>query len=122
MGTARPLRETLFTSLTKDEVLTRGFARPCLLSNSEDFLTGTIMSCRADISPSNARRAVVICLELEKDRLVYAILLSMTLGVVIAVVVGSVKHDVGLGATVGGTIAGFLALLHFIVVWKHSHP
>jgi hypothetical protein len=65
---------------------------------------------------------VVVCLELEKDRLVYAFLLSVTLGVVIAVVVGFVKHDFGLGATMGGTIAGFLALLHFIVVWKYSQP
>jgi hypothetical protein len=88
MRTARPPREALFTSLTKDEVLTRGFARPCLLSNSEDFLTRTIMSCRADITPSNAQRAVVVCLELEKNRLAYVFLLSVTLGVVIAVVVG----------------------------------
>lgn len=101
-------------------MLTRGFARPCLLSDSEDFLTGTIVSCRADITPSNARRAVVVCLELERGRLVYAFLLSVALGVVIAVVVGVVKHDFGLGATVGGTIAGFLAVLHAIVVWKYS--
>lgn len=98
-------------------MLTRGFARPCLLSDSEDFLAGTIVSCRADFT---ARRAVVVCLELEKDRLVYAFLMSLTLGVVIAVVVGVVKRDFGLGATVGGTIAGFLAVLHAIVVWKYS--
>lgn len=122
MRIARPLQEALFTSLTKDEVLTRGLARPSLLSNSEDFLIATILSCRADVAPSDARRAVVICLELKKDRLVYAFLLSVTLGGLIAVVVGFVKHDVGLGATMGGTIAGFLALLHFIVVWKHSQP
>ena len=78
------------------------------------------MSCRADVSPSNVRHAVVVCLELDKNRVVYAFFLSVALGVVIAVVVGSVRHDFGLGATMGGTIAGIIALLHSIVVWKYS--
>ena len=65
---------------------------------------------------------MVICLELDKNRLMYAFLLSVTLGLVIAAVVGVVKHDLGLGATLGGTVAGFIALLHSVSVWKCSRP
>jgi hypothetical protein len=112
--------EALFVSLTKDEVLTKGFACPSSLTNPEDSVMDTLLSCRADLAPGDTRRVIVVCLELKKNRMVYVILLSVIIGVVGAIVVGVINHDLALGATVGGSIAGFLALLHLIAAWKCS--
>lgn len=114
---ATSLREVVFPNLVRDEVLTTAFTRS--LTDLEASVAAALSHSFNDASDTE-EHAVVVCLELEKNRVVLFFILSVILGIVVAVGVGAGKHDPELGAAVGGAIAGFLALVHFAVVWKYS--
>jgi hypothetical protein len=107
----------VFANLERNEVLTRAFTRS--LTDVEASVAAVLSHSSNDASGTE-QHAVVVCLELEKNRVVLLFILSVILGIVVAVGVGAGKHDPELGATVGGATAGFLALIHFAVVWKYS--
>jgi hypothetical protein len=114
---ATSLREVVLSNLVRNEVLTRAFTRS--LADLEASVAAALSHSFND-AYATEQHALVVCLELEKNRVVLLFILSVILGIVVAVGVGAGKHDPELGAAVGGATAGFLALIHFAVVWKYS--
>lgn len=111
--------ETQFELLVRHEALSRGFARPDSLEHSPSIFGRCIHACQATV-PVAERQALVVGLEIDRNRVVLFMLLIGLLGISSSIGMAAWSGDVGLGMAVGGGFFALAALVQATLVWKYG--
>jgi hypothetical protein len=118
------LHETLFEKLVRNDILTRGYARPSALVDSADIFIRVLPSFRekpdSDVASPHERHALVVALEVDRCRVSLFVLITVLLGAAIGAGIGVVKKDIGLGAEIGGAVFGFVAVLQGTMILMYK--
>ena len=118
------LHETLFEKLVRNDILTRGYARPSALVDSADIFVRALPSFREkpdmDAAIPRERHALVVALEVDRCRVSIFILVTALFRIAIGAGIGIVKKDVGLGAEIGAAVFGFVAVLQGAMILMYK--
>jgi hypothetical protein len=118
------LHETVFEELVRNEALTRGYARPSALVDSEDMFVRVLPSFRETpdngVATTSERHALVVALEVDRCRVSIFILITALSGIIVGASIGIAKGDVGLGAEVGGAVFTLATVLQGTMILMYK--
>jgi hypothetical protein len=118
------LHETVFEELVRNEALTRGYARPSALVDSEDMFVRVLPSFRETpdngVATTSERHALVVALEVDRCRVSIFILITALSGIIVGASIGIAKGDVALGAEVGGAVFTLATVLQGTMILMYK--
>ena len=112
--------ETQFSSLEKNNLLTRGFFNPAsMIDEAEFFERDKTFNVKTDHESGVVMRHVLfVGWEVDKRYLGYQLLAALTVVAVVAVSVAISLRNFATGAQVGGTLSGFVVAIFGYIIWR----
>lgn len=118
----RLLWDSQFTSLERNETLTRHFEKPASSAEEERCIDGILNSVILNQFEEldSMTEVIVIAWIVDKRLLAYPFFGSFIIGAIIAVLVGIKTNSISTGAQVRECICGVIASVFCYVIWRLS--
>lgn len=105
--------KTQFSALIRNEVLTRGFAKPSTLADEADFFN---RDATFDVRPATAdavsdRHVLVVLFETDRQRLLCYLAVTLLVALGAGLLVGGLTKSIATGAEMCGCLVGLVAAL-----------